>query len=581
MTCNLSNAKLLLLSLIGMSCSVCAVVASAEEGASLFAAPQVHAPTVSNQVQSGLASEQPLRTAWDCRTETGFQPSVLRFGVIPPPPIPNPVVDCYSCDTFAPPLCNDAEHDAHVLHHPPATDCRSNLSIYYQSDFSGDPIYDHIPWDSCVEMNVYGGKHLVPTQHPLLELGFPFYRNGPVPPYQELFGPTNLVLQKLYVYGDYRVAYAQNNLVGGDHSVLAHRLNLEFDYWLTATERFHMFSGPFQEGNSFMRIDNGDFVEVLDFFDANTDTAFFEGDLGQIIGGFTSSYSAFDMPITAGIIPLLFQNGIWMQDAMVGVAATIPARNNPALDWSNYDVTMFAAFDKVSTGAAPGDEDAAQLFGATTFIESRGGYFELGYAYVNDRKDSDRNYNNLGISYTRRYLNRVSNSMRVIVNAGQNGPQSARTADGVLLLAENTLISRMPYNLMPYCNFFAGFDRPQPAARAAAFGGVLFNTGILFQSDALTGYPTLDATANNTFGVATGVDLLGPNYDQQLIVEVAALQVMGSDVGRAAPGDQLGVGFRYQVPITNAHLLRFDAMHGWLDNSEDINGARAEFRWKF
>jgi len=110
---------------------------------------------------------------------------------------------------------------------------------------------------------------------------------------------------------------------------------------------------------------------------------------------------------------------------------------------------------------------------------------------------------------------------------------------------------------------------------------VLFNTGILFQSDALTGYPTLDATGNNTFGAATGVDLLGPNFDQQLIVEVAALQVMGSDVGRAAPGDQLGIGMRYQIPISNAHLLRFDAMHGWLDNSPDITGGRAEFRWKF
>src|SRR5690606_13550441 len=149
------------------------------------------------------------------------------------------------------------------------------------------------------------------------------------------------------------------------------------------------------------------------------------------------------------------------------------------------------------------------------------------------------------------------------------------------LLAENTFITERPYNFMPYMNFFAGFDRPQPAARAAVFGGVLFNTGILFQSDALTGYPTLDATGNNTYGMATGIDLLGHNFDQQLIVEVAALGVMGSDVDRSAPGDQAGVGARYQVPITNAHLLRFDVMHGWLDNSEDITGARAEFRWKF
>jgi len=529
----------------------------------------------------------PLRTAWDCRTETGFQPSVLRFGVLAPPPLPS----CISHSNLYNEVCQDdsqtkagskedTKHE-HILHHPPASDCRADMSTYYEGDFSCDPIYDHIPWNTGAELGVYGGKHLVPVQHPLLEFGFPLYRNGPVPESGEFFGPTNLTQPKLYVYGDYRVGFSQNNLAAGEKSVFAHRLNLEIDLWLTATERIHMFSGPFQEGTNFMRFEEGEFFEELDFFDTNTDTLFFEGDFGQILGGIEGTYAPFDLPFTAGIVPLLFQNGVWMQDAMVGVAATIPARNKPALDWSNYDVTVFAGFDKVSTLATPGDEDAAQLFGATTFIESRGGYFEAGYAYVNDTKDQGRNYSNIGLSYTRRYMNRVSNSMRVIVNTGQDGPRSARTADGVLLLMENTLISDRPYNFLPYLNVFAGFDRPQPAARAAAFGGVLFNTGILFQSDALTGYPTLDASGNNTFGAALGVDLLAPNFDQQLIVEVAALGVHGADTNRIAPGDQLGIGARYQVPITNAHLLRFDAMHGWLENSNDISGARAEFRWKF
>jgi hypothetical protein len=118
-------------------------------------------------------------------------------------------------------------------------------------------------------------------------------------------------------------------------------------------------------------------------------------------------------------------------------------------------------------------------------------------------------------------------------------------------------------------------------ARAAVFGGVLFNTGILFQSDALTGCPTLDATGNDTYGAALGLDLLGPDFDHQLIVETAVLQVMGDDADRSAPGNQYGVGLRYQIPLTNAYLIRADAMHGWLDDSRDISGARVEFRWKF
>lgn len=545
-------------------------------------APAFASPSLTLSPQHSGDVPPPLRTAWDCRTETGFQPSVLRFGVLPPPPLPNSAFHSHLYDEPCEPSDKkQKDQREHEMHHPPASDCRADFSTYYQGDFSCDPIYDHIPWNTGAELGIYGSKHLVPVQHPILEFGFPLYRNGPVPVSGELFGPTNLTQPKFYVYGDYRVGFSQNNLASGEKSVLAHRLNLEIDLWLTSTERIHMFSGPFQEGTNFMRIEEGDYFEELDFFDSNTDTLFFEGDFGQILGGIEGTYAPFDLPFTAGIVPLLFQNGVWMQDAMVGVAATIPARNKPALDWSNYDVTLFAGFDKVSTLATPGDEDAAQLFGATTFIESRGGYFELGYAYVNDTKDQGRNYNNIGLSYTRRYMNRVSNSMRVIVNTGQGGPRSSRTADGVLLLMENTLISDRPYNFLPYLNVFAGFDRPQPAARAAAFGGVLFNTGILFQSDALTGYPTLDASGNNTFGAALGVDLLAPNFDQQLIVEVAALGVHGADTNRIAPGDQLGIGARYQVPITNAHLLRFDAMHGWLENSNDISGARAEFRWKF
>jgi hypothetical protein len=110
---------------------------------------------------------------------------------------------------------------------------------------------------------------------------------------------------------------------------------------------------------------------------------------------------------------------------------------------------------------------------------------------------------------------------------------------------------------------------------------VLFNTGILFESDALTGYPTLDATANNTYGAAMGVDLLSPNFRDQLILETAVLEVMDDPASRVAPGSQYGVAARYQVPISNCSLIRFDVMHGWLNGEDDVSGARVEYRWKF
>ncbi len=478
-----------------------------------------------------------------------------------------------------PPTC-EPPHDG-----APCVDPRANVAPYDSGDFSPDPFYDHVPYDGCAEQDVYGGKYLNPVQRPLIEWGMPFYDTGPVPPPSDRCGETNPSLPRFYLYGDYRAAVAYNAQNGGDKGVVANRINFEWDLWLTATERFHMSNSPFQDGGNFMRLEFDDgrreFFDELDFFNDDTDALFFEGDLGYILGGWTGSYARFDLPVAVGLIPLLFQNGVWMEDAMFGVAATIPARNSPWLDWSNYDVTFFAGFDQITSPAFADSNAAASLIGVTTFIEAKGGYLEAGYAFLDDTVGLGRSYHNVGLSYTRRYLNLVSNSMRVIVNAGQDGPVDDRTANGVLVIAENSFLTRWPYNVIPYVNLWAGFDDPHSVARAGAAGGVLRNTGILFESDNLTGYPTLDATANETYGAAIGIDLLAPNFTHQLILEAAVLQAFGDPAFRNAPGDQYGIGARYQVPISNAHLLRFDVMHGWFENTDDATGARAEFRWKF
>ncbi len=555
----------------------------AQEG--LFAPPTRIDGSRSNDVVSG----EPLRVARSCGVSSPGQPVVGRFGLFPPPPAEGsaPSTHGYECvapvDEKSPPDDKSKEKKEAapppVEQQPHCIDPRACETAVDTGDFSADAFF--APYDGCGEVGVYNGKYEVPTQRPLVEWGMPFYGPGPWAIGSEVIGPTNLVVPKFYIYGDYRAGLAQNDLVNDEQTVLAHRLNLELDYWFTATERVHGFLGPFQKDARFMRVVDGEYIEELDFFQAETDTLFFEGDLGQMLGGIEGRYASFDMPITFGLVPLVFQNGIWMQDAIVGGAVTLPAKNSPLFDWSNFDVTFFGGVDRISSGAFGFDEDAAALVGATTFIETRGGYFELGYGFVEDQENGGRSYHNLGVSYTRRYANLVSNSVRAIVNAGQDPHNGQRTADGVLLLIENTFLTKNPYNVMPYFNVFAGFDTPQPLARAGAFGGVLFNTGILFQSDLLTGYPTLDATGNNTYGAAIGVDLLSPAFDQQLILEMAALKTMSSASNRVASGDQVGVGARWQKKLSTATLIRADAMVGMLDNSDDISGVRVEYRWKF
>ncbi len=528
---------------------------------------------------------EPVRVAWSCGVGSPGQPVVGRFGLFPPPPAMGSAPSMYGYECIEPADDKAKDNKKKAAELPPVevpphcVDPRACETAVDTGDFSADACF--APYDACGEIGVYNGKQEVPTQRPLVEWGMPFYGPGPWAIGSEVLGPTNLVVPKFYVYGDYRAALAQNDLVNEEQTVLAHRLNLELDYWITSTERIHGFLGPFQRNAQFMRVVDGEFINELDFFQAETDTLFFEGDLGQILGGINGHYATFDLPVTFGLVPLVFQNGIWAQDAIVGGAFTLPAQNSPLLDWSNFDVTFFGGFDRISTGAVNFDEDAAALVGVTTFIEARGGYFEVGYGFVDDQDGGGRSYHNLGLSYTRRYANLVSNSVRAIINAGQDPNNGQRTADGVLLLVENTFLTENPYNVLPYFNVFAGFDSPQPLARAGVFGGVLFNTGILFQNDQLTSYPTLDATGNNTYGCALGVDLLSPAFDQQFIIEAAAVKTMGAASSRAAAGDQVGVGARWQKKLSTATLIRADAMVGLLDNSDNVSGARVEYRWKF
>lgn len=448
-------------------------------------------------------------------------------------------------------------------------------------DFSPDPIDPYQPYDPGRNMHVYQGKQLYANQRPLVELGRPWYQLGQLSPPSTIFGAHNPVTPQFLIFGDFRTAYATATQDGDSTSQIAWELNLFWNLQLTSTERFHMFVAPVDDGaqkNTRDLLDEDLFVEEFDF---DIDFGYFEGDLGAIVGGCTGETLPFDLPFTLGIIPLLVQNGVWMEDAFLGMAMTIPARNSARFDISNMDFTFFAGFDQINSDAFAGEDDAAKMWGFLSFIEAMNGYWEIDYAFLEDRTARDRSYHNIGIGFTRRYGRFLSNSTRMIVNAGQSTIAGPNTADGVLLLSENSLISGAPSSIVPYFNAWIGFDRPQSASRAAAAGGVLRNTGILFESDGMTGFPTLDPTANDTYGGALGINILPNDFSQQLVLEMAALGVMGEDSVRNAQGDQYGVGFRYQLPLSNSLIFRTDGIYGFLRGDEDAHGLRMELRRKF
>jgi hypothetical protein len=448
--------------------------------------------------------------------------------------------------------------------------------------FRSDPQYE-AHYDAKMQVDIYGAKRAVEPPRPPVELGRQQYTSGIYDESSTLLGKKNPLLPGLAIYGDWRTAVAYNNNNGKDIAQIATRLNVDVDFKISATERMHAFFTPLQKNNKFTRFEfAGDDADGTfnDEFDPEPQTLFLEGDFGSLYSGFSGEEASFDLPFAIGLFPLFLQNGIWANDAILGAAVTLPAKNSAALQLSNFDITFFAAFDNVDNdgiiGTDADDNNVANLYGVTAFIDAFNGYVEAGYGLIQGRDEQDGLLTHfLTAAYTRRYYNTLSNSTRVFVNFGED-PEGE--SDGVAIISENSLITGLPSTLLPYANFFIGFGNPQPLVDGFN-AGILKNVGINFETDALTGYPKLDDTGSNAWGGAIGLQYLF-DLDQQLVFEVATVQPFNDDdIG--AEDAQYGFGVRYQIPIDRAWLFRADATYQILEGEEDNFGIRTEIRRKF
>jgi hypothetical protein len=451
--------------------------------------------------------------------------------------------------------------------------------------FLPGPQYDS-NYNAQGNVDVYGAKSAVEPPRPPVELGRQQYTSGQYDESSTLFGALNPLLPGLAIYGDWRTAIAYNGNNGKDIPQIATRLNIDIDLKLTGTERIHAFFTPLQKNAKFTRFEfdrsdgDGKFTDEYDF---NPQTLFFEGDLGAIMSGFSGTDAGFDLPFTVGLFPLFLQNGIWANDAILGAAVTLPAKNSAKLGLPNYDITFFAAFDNVDNGGilGAGNNSNANLYGVTTFIDGLGGYIEAGYAVIEGKDDVGLAIDGqlthfLTAAYSRRYANTLSNSTRFFANFGDGNND-----EGFAIISENSLITGGHSTLVPYANFFVGFDNPQPLVDGNG-AGILKNVGINFETDALTGYPKLDDSGSNAYGGAIGlIYLFGADLGQQLIFELATVQPFEDD-GIGAKEPQYAFGVRYQIALTKAWLLRADATYQ-IKEDQDQNdfGVRMELRRKF
>jgi hypothetical protein len=447
--------------------------------------------------------------------------------------------------------------------------------------FKADPEYS-VTYDPEAQIEIYGGKKPVPNAKPPIEVGRGLYDPGEIGDGLAIFGDKNRLFPAFSVFGDLRTAVAFNDNGQREAAIIAAAANLNFNLELTGTERIHMFWQPIDDITGFEFAGDDESDGVINERNEPT-TLFFEGDLGAIVTGITDEYTSWDMPIAFGRVPLLFQNGFWFNDAFLGAAVTIPAQNSPALDITNFDITFFAGWDEITSDAFTNNQGLAadheaDVYGVAGFFDVAEGYLETGYAYLHDSDQGsggDQSYHNVTLAFSKRYFGKVANATRIIGNFGQDkAADGSRTANGFLLVSENAFITPS-ITLIPYANFFIGMDTPQKVAG----NNNLFNIGLNFETDALTGFPRLDNTGHDAFGGAIGIEYLF-GLEQQIVAEIAGQAPWDDREG--IQNAQMGFQVRYQRPLTNRLIFRADAMYGLLFGSgnRDLAGVRAELRLK-
>ncbi len=317
------------------------------------------------------------------------------------------------------------------------------------------------PLESHREIETYYGKSLVETQRPWVEWWRPFYTGGMYDPGIEVFSDVNLLTPSFLVYGDYRTGVGMHRVGGQDVQNWAHRLNLDMDLRLTGPSDFTCSQVLW-----IIMVDSLAWISAM--VTSSSRKSLISNLTLRFSRGFGSNYRSmigddapFDLPFTVGLVPLLFQNGIWMEDAIAGVAVALPWRHSRALNWANFDATFFAGFNQVTSPAFQNDNSAASVFGTAWFVEAYDGYIEMDYAYLNDQDGLGRSYHNAAVAYTRRYFGRISNTVRLIGNAGNQA--LSPTAQPMVVFSSSKTVLYRPSRaiLSPTGTFLPGMDAPK------------------------------------------------------------------------------------------------------------------------
>ncbi len=415
---------------------------------------------------------------------------------------------------------------------------------------------------------------------PILELGEPFLGTGTLRTGFKL--PTGAVWQpSLLAFGTFRTAvqtFEPDDGSGSRITEWANRLDVFLNLQLSGSERLVVGVRALDEDGRFTSYffehpDDSLDGNFEDAFDAGIEALYFEGDFGEIFPNLDrDDFGSTDVGFSVGRQPMLFQEGMLIDDTLDGVGFT----RNTLLpqNTSNFRLTFFYGWDNININNA--EQRSANLFALLSSTDFRTSTVDADVAYLQTH-DNSGDLIAGGISAVQR-IGKTNSAFRILGSVATDEETTAST-DGLLFFSELSWTPHYTHDHV-YLTTFAALDEYSPAARGAgpASSGPLGRAGINFAAVGIGSFGApLSGRARDVVGGAFGYQKFFNHTRRQLIVEAGAR--IGTD---DLVDDAFAATARYQAAFGRRAVVVVDGFVGYNESTDQVPfGGRLELLLKF
>jgi hypothetical protein len=410
-----------------------------------------------------------------------------------------------------------------------------------------------------------------------ITLGEPYLEGGAFQDYGlSWFGDSaNSIRPRLQFYGVLSSGIYGGRIAGEDQGQLSYNVEVDVNFDLTNTERFHIRYQPFvdtdqPQASGLWRFHN-DSNQPDHSLEFNTDSIFawFEGDIGEMFDFLDpDGRLPADLNIALGLVPLVYQDGYLLNDNVLGVVLAKPNLVLPGT--TRVNVQAVAGFDQINAASAGAvDKNDTSLYGATVQVDAYKKYFELNYLHLQNKETSSLSQDFFAGSLVSNY-GLFNYAFRAMFNI--NDSRSPETGQLYVLDVNHPVFIKDHYDKhYVYASAFYGTEGWNGVAQ-----GRTGRAGILFRGNGSTNFPVLRNTGTDSFGASLGLKMF-------LLREILTLNPEFSYLADQSPAsnDQYAFGTELQYIISN-HLSMVSKLVIVSNEirSEDW-GSFTELRFKF